>query len=246
MLEDIRAQAAAQGAPAAYLALLDTVRLEMRRPEAVRDILAGFAAAKAAVDLGDRFGTDPTDYRDSYRALLRESPRLGRVFDELAKFSLADKFDQVVGSFLKVAGDDMAAFGRSVDPVILGDVIKELSALKTLRTAYEGTGALLSKIDRMYPPEPGSSRPGADEMTSRVLHFAGSQIASMAEAEALVLGFDPNRPEVGVAAINLIRDLHAALPDSVFPSSQAREQQARMLLALSDKLVAREEAAWGG
>lgn len=246
MLEDIRARAAQEGVPPSYLALLDTVRSEMRRPENARDILAGFAAAKVAVELGDKIGTDPTEYRESYRSMLRESPRLGRVFDELRKFSLTENFDSVVGSFLKVAGDDMASFGPSTDPLILGDVVRELSNLKTLRTALEETGKLMGKIDRMYPPEPGSLRPGVEELTSRLLHFAGGQVASMSEAEGLLTGFDPRRPEVGVAAVNLLRDLHAALPDAVFPSSQAREQQSRMLLALSDKMVALEEAAYGG
>lgn len=245
MLEDIRARAAQEGAPASYLALLDSVRTDMRRPENARDILAGFAAARVATDLGDRFGSDPTEYRDSYRALLRESPRLGRVFDELRKFSLTDNFDTIVGGFLKVAGDDMASFGPSTDPVILGDVVRELSNLKTLRTALEGTGGLLAKINRMYPPKTGSARPGVEELTSRLLHFAGGQIASMPEAEALLTGFEPGRPEVGVAVVNLLRDLHAALPDQVFPSPQAREQQGRMLMALSDKMVAAEEAAYG-
>ncbi len=246
MLVDIRARAAQEGAPASYLALLDTVRADMRRPENAREILAGFASARAAVGLGDRFGSDPTDYRDSYRALLRESPRLGQVFDALRKFSLSENFDQVVGSFLKVAGDDMASFGPSTDPVILGDVVRELSNLWTLRTALEATGGLLAKIDRMYPPGPGAQRPGVEELTSRLLHFAGGPFAAMSEAEALLTGFEPDRPEVGLAVVNLLRDLHAALPDAVFPSPQAREQQGKMLLALSDKMVALEDAAYGG
>ena len=245
MLEDIRNRAAQEGVPPAYLALLDTVRADMRRPENARDILAGFASARVATDLGDRFGSDPTEYRDSYRALLREQPKLGRVFDELRKFNLTDNFNEIVGGFLKVAGDDMASFGPSTDPLILGDVVRELSNLKTLRTALEGTAGVLAKIDRMYPPDSNSARPGVEELTSRLLHFAGGQIASMSEAEALLTGFEPTRPEVGVAVINLLRDLHAALPDSVFPSPQARDQQGRMLLALSDKLVAAEEAAYG-
>lgn len=244
ILEEARAKAAAEGAPVAFLTMLDEVRSEMRRPENVRDIMAGFASARAAVDLGDRFGTDPTDYRESYRALLRESPRMAGVFDELRKFSLTENFDTVVESFLEVAGDDLAAFGPSADPVILGAVVRELSNLKTLRTAFEAAGAMLAKIDRMYPPEPGAARPSVEEVTSRLLHFAGAQVASMSEAQGLVAGFDPRRPEIPVVAINLLRDLHAALPDGVFPSPQAREQQGRILMALSDRLVSDEEAAF--
>ena len=245
MLEEARARAAAEGAPAAFLAILDEARSEMRRPENTRDIMAGFASARAAVDLGDRYGTDPSDYRESYRALLRESPRMAGVFDELRKFSLTENFDTVVESFLEVAGDDLAAFGSSADPVILGAVVRELSNLKTLRTAFEAAGAVLAKIDRMYPPEPGSARPSVEELTSRLLHFSGAQVAAMSEAQGLIAGFDPHRPEVPVVAINLLRDLHAALPDGVFPSAQAREQQGRILMALSDRLVSDEEAAFG-
>lgn len=245
-LEDIRARAAAEGAPAAYLDLLDKVRADMRRPETAREVMAGFAAAREAVQLGDRYGTDPSEYRESYRALLREAPRLGRVFDELRKFSLTENFDAVIGSFLKVAGDDMASFGPSADPVLLGGVVRELTSLKNLRTVLMTAGQMLAKIDRIHPPGAGNLRPGAEDIASRLLHFASSQVASMGDAEGLVAGFDPDRPEVGVAAINQLREMHAALPDAVFPSPQAREQQGKLLLALSDRLVDLEEAAWGG
>lgn len=244
VLEDFRTQAAASGAPAEYLAILDEVRGEMRSPENTREIMAGFASAREAVSVGDKFGTKPTEYRDSYRNLLRESPRLGRVFDELRKFSLSANFDSVIGSFLKTAGDDIGSFGPSVDSAILGDVIRELTNLKNLRTVLETSNTMISKLSRMYPEGTEGTRPNGEDLASRLLNFASAQVASITDAEGLVSGFEPERPEVAVAAINLIREMHSSLPDIIMSSPQAREQQSKMLMSLSDNLVALEEAAY--
>ena len=46
--------------------------------------------------------------------------------------------------------------------------------------------------------------------------------------------------------VNLLRNQHSLLPDSVMPSLQAREQQSRLLLNLSDRVVETEEKAFGG
>jgi len=245
MLEDIRQRAAMEGAPAPFLALLDEVRRDFREPARAREVLAGFASAEESVALRNEIGTHPEEYRDTYRTLLRENPRLGKVFDEMRKFSLTENFDKVIGSFLKVAGDDMASFGPSIDPIILGDVVRELTNLKNLRSVLHASNGEIAKIDRMYPREPGSTRPSGEELASRLLNFASGQVASISEAEALLVGFDPSRPETGVAAINALRDLHASLPDIIFASPQSREQQSRVLLALSDRLVALDEATYG-
>jgi len=270
MLEDIRSKAAASGAPVEYLSLLDELRAEMRNPANAREIKAGFASAREAATLGDKFGTDPTDYRDSYRTLLRENPRLGRVFDELRKFSLTQNFNAVIGSFLKVAGDDMASFGPSVDAAILGDVIRELNALKNLRTVLEAANTAMLKLRRMYPiktcalcwrrqlppctvlgscvraePDPDERpRPDGEELASRLLNFASAPVASSADAERLLAGFETEHPEVPIAAVNQIRDLHAALPDNVVGTAQAREQQNKLLILLSDHWVALDETAY--
>lgn len=245
MLEDIRQRAAMEGAPAPFLALLDEVRRDFREPARAREVLAGFASAEESIALRDEIGTDPEEYRDTYRTLLRENPRLGKTFDEMRKFSLTENFDKVIGSFLKVAGDDLASFGPSADPIILGDVVRELTNLKNLRSVLHACNGEVAKIDRMYPPQPGSTRPSGEELASRLLNFASGQIASTSDADALLLGFDPSRPEIGVAAINALRDLHASLRDDIFASPQSREQQSRLLMGVSNRLVALDEATYG-
>lgn len=87
--------------------------------------------------------------------------------------------------------------------------------------------------------------PGAVELTSRLLHFCASPSASIRDAERLLAGLsDPDDPAVAVAAVNVLRDIHALLADAAFPSPSAREQQRRALLDLSAKLVAEEEASF--
>lgn len=243
-LEDIRARATKSDAPAAYLALLDTVRAELRQPETARDIAAGFASAREAATVGDRFGSDPQSYRDSYRNLLRESPSLGRTFDELRKFSLTEKFDAVVDSFMKVAGDELASAGPSTEPAQLNLVLKELSSLKNLRSVFDGANQMLAKIERMFANSDNVARPSGEDITSRLFHFSGAAVASMTDAERLISGFETTPPEVPVVAVNLIRDLHASLPDQVIHSNQAREHQSKLLMSLSERFVDIEDAAY--
>lgn len=243
-LETVRDIAVKSDAPAAYIALLDGMRAQMRRPEAAREIMAGFAAARPATQLADQIGSDPAEYRASYRQMLRESPDMGRIFDALSGFNLSNDLEAVLDSFLTTAGEDMSSFGPSADPAILGDVLRELSTLKTLRTVLDMSMGLRGKLDRMYPPEPGTLRPAADDLTSRLLHFASAPSASMQDAEALVRGFEQDGPEVPVATLNMMRDVHAQIPDSALRDDSARGQQSRVMLALSDRLVADEEAAY--
>ncbi|MEM7693077.1 MAG: hypothetical protein AAF318_01390 [Pseudomonadota bacterium] len=96
-------------------------------------------------------------------------------------------------------------------------------------------------------PQPRAPRPlrapDAVALTSRLLHFCAAPSASVRDAERLLAGLeDPNDPAVAVAAVNVMRDIHALLADAAFPSLAAREQQRRALLDLSSKLVAAEEA----
>ncbi|WP_163850631.1 type III secretion system gatekeeper subunit SctW [Pseudooceanicola aestuarii] len=245
-LEEMRATAQTAGASPAFIALLDTARNALRDPDTARDISAGFAAAREAAEAGHRFGADPQAYRDSYRTLLRETPNLGRLFDEFRKFSLTDSFDQVVDSFMKVAGGDLASTGPSTDPVVLNMLLTELGHLKSLRSVLDATGQMLGKVDRMFPATVDTARPGAEDLTSRLFHLAGSPVASMTEVEGLLAGFDAGPPEMRVVLINLLRDLHATLPDQVMHSDQSREQQSRLLMTLSDRLVDIEEAAYEG
>lgn len=246
-LERLRQDAVATGAAPAVLAAIDQLRSEFASPETLRDIRAGLAAGREAHQMGDRFGADPGAYRESYRELLRDpQPRLGSVFDSLRKFSLTEKFDDVIDSFLKVAGNDLASAGPSVDPVQLGSVMTELSKLKNLRTVLKASEDTVIKLDRTYPPPEGRARPSGEEIASRLLHFSGMTLPTFSDANALLRGFEGEAPEVPVLVVNLLRGQHAALPDTVLPSVTAHEQQSRLLMNLSDRVVETEEKAFGG
>lgn len=247
VLEDLRLRAARSEAPAAYADVLDEVRRELRQSEPMRDIMAGFASAREASVVSERFGTDPQGYRDSYRAMLQETPSLGRVFDELRNFNLGENFKEVLDSFTKVAGHDLDSLvGTLVQPVAMDMLLKELESLKRLHSLFDDAGVMTQKLDRIFPSGAGEARPDAQDITSRMFHFAGSPVATLAEAERLMAGFGPEPPELPVVAINQMRELHASLPDSVFPNLQARAQQGQLLMTLSDRFVRTEEDAYGG
>lgn len=246
-LERLRSEAVSQGAAPSVLAALDQLRSDFSRPENMRDIRAGLVAGREAHRIGDRFGSDPSSFRDSYRELLREAtPRLGPIFDTLRKFSLTESFDDVIESFLKVAGNDLASAGPSSDPVLLGALVSELSKLKNLRTVLKSSEDMAMKLDRTFPPGPGTQRPGGEEIASRLLHFSGMTMPTFSDADALLRGYEGESPEVPVMLVNLLRNQHAILPDAVMPSLQSHEQQSRLLLGLSDRLVEAEEKAFGG
>jgi type III secretion system YopN/LcrE/InvE/MxiC family regulator len=247
VLEDLRMRAARAEAPAAYVDLIDTVRSELRQSKPMREVMAGFAAATVATEVSERFGSDPQTYRDSYRSLLREAPNLGRVFDEMRNFSLSEDYEAVLDSFVRVAGHDLDNLnGASSDPVLLGVLLKELDTLKKLRSALDDAGVMLAKIDRIFSQDEGGGRPDALEITSRLFHFVSSPVATLADADRMMAGFGPEPPDLPVVAMNLMRDLHASLPDAVFPNMQSRAQQGQLLMTLSERFVGVEEDAYGG
>lgn len=243
-LETVRDLAARSGASESYLGLLDELRREMRQPDAAREIMAGFASARPASQLADQLASDPAVYRESYRQLLRESPDLGRVFDALGAFDLSSDFETVLDSFMRTAGEDVARFGPSTERSVIGDVLRELSALKSLRTVLDMSLGMRTALDRMHPPGAGEVRPDGQEITSRFLHFAGAPSASVADAERIIAGFDQARPSLSVSALNMLRDLHAQIPATAIRDDAARLHQSRVLLTLSDRLVAAEDAAY--
>ena len=248
-LENARAKFEAAGAPAGFLALLDEVRAEMRQPETAQDIKAGFASAQEAMRMADRFGATPEDFRESYRQMLRSGGNLGKLFDALGDFASSgvkgskQAFETVLESFIKVAGDDMKSFGPSTDKVILGDVISELNVLKNLRTTLDMCGDMMDKLGRMFPDKAADLPPSA-QIVSEFLHFVAS--SARRDAEKIISHFEGGKPEVPVVAINLLRDIHAKVPDSAMPNDSARLQQDKVLKAVSDQKVAAEEAHYGG
>lgn len=248
-LEEVRMRFEAKGAPPSFLALLDQVRSEMRQPDVAQEIKAGFASAIEAVTTADRFASKPEDFRESYRQMLRSGGNLGRLFDALGDFASSgvkgDKgdFETVINSFIRVAGDDMKSFGPSTDKAILGDVVAELKVLKNLRTAMEMSADMLTKLGRMYPDK-ADDLPASVTLVSQLLHFVAS--SARRDAEKIIANFEGGSPEVPVVAVNLLRDIHQRIPDSAMPNDTARLQQDKVLKSLSDKLVATEEAQYGG
>lgn len=249
-LEDMRLKFEAKGAPASFLALLDDVRKELRQPETAQEIKAGFASAREAKDLADRFNSAPEDFRDSYRQMLRSGGNLGKMFDSLGDFANSGvkgektEFETVINSFIQVAGDDMKSFGPSADKVILGDVISELTVLKNLRTTMATTVDMLDKLGRMFPDK-AADMPDSVKLVSQVLHFVAS--SARRDAEKIISNFEhPDAPQIPVVAVNMVRNLHASIHDSAMPTETARLQQDKVLQSISDKLVAVEEAHHGG
>ena len=248
-LEDMRQKFEAKGAPPSFLALLDEVRKELRQPETAQEIKAGFASAREAKDLADRFNSAPEDFRDSYRQMLRSGGNLGRIFDSLGEFATSGVkgektvFETVINSFILVAGDDMKSFGPSADKVILGDVIAELTVLKNLRTTMGMTVDMLDKLGRMFPDK-AADMPDSVKLVSQILHFVAS--SARRDAERIISNFEGDAPEIPVVAVNMVRNLHANIHDSAMPTETARLQQDKVLQMISDKLVAAEEKHFGG
>ena len=248
-LERARVALEASGASPALLALIDEARAEMATPDLALDIKAGFASAREAAATADRFGSTPQDFRDSYRQMLRSEGNIGRIFDALGDFARngvrgqKGDFEVVLDSFLKVAGDDMKSFSSSTDKAILGDVVAELKVLKNLRTTLDMTVDMVDKLARMFPKD-AKDLPDAVMVMSQMLHFIGS--SARRDAERIIGHYETKPPEVPVVAINMLRDIHARLPDSVMPTDGARLQQDKVLKAISEKLVKAEDAYYGG
>lgn len=247
-IEDMRKRFVAANADPAFIALIDEVRAEMREPETAQEIMAGFYSAKEASSLADRFATDPQSFRDSYRDMVRSGGDLGRVFTALGEFlqtgvSDETKFDDIIDSFIKVAGDDMKSFGPSTDKAILGDVIAELKTLKNMKTALSMTQGMTAKLASIFP-DMKDRLPSSSDITASLLSFASSKVPSAMDAEAMLRPFSDLDPEVAVVALNVLRDMHNSLPDSVIPGDTARLQQSKILLNLSDTFVSVEETSF--
>jgi hypothetical protein len=168
---------------------------------------------------------------------------MARAFDELRKFNMVQNFDAVIDSFVSAAGSEMSSFGPSTDAAQLREVVAELTTLRSLRTVLDMAMDTGMKLDRMYPPAPGAARPPGEEIAARLFGFTSSAMPALADAERLVQPYADEPPEVAVAAVNMLSDLHARMPMAAIPSDAARLSQAKVLLTLSDRLVAAEEAA---
>lgn len=227
-------------APAEFLEALDLARRSFEEPGVAQEVRAGLAAGRIAHEQAATLETDPGLVRNGYRALLREGNDLGGLFDQLARFDLSAKFDGVIDTFLAIAGRDLEMVDRSSDPVLLHGLIRELSKLKTMNTVFGQSRDLVSILERMMPQgERGRIRP--EQLTSALLHFVATSGATPRDARQIIRGLDDLMAQTRVLLGNGLKDLHAAVPDDVFPSPQARSQQKSALMGFLDEVVEEEE-----
>lgn len=234
----------AQGDPR-LLVLLDQVKARFETGETAREVRAGFAVAALARQAAATMETDPAAVRESYRAMLREAPHIGQLFDAMMRFDLSRNFEAAVKTFMAAAGRDLASTGPSTDPVFLHALLTELGKLKKMQTAFEATGTLVRLAERTLPPRERGTTDIVDQ-ASRLLNFAARPAAGLNDACQLLGAFENRALPVQIVFANGLRHLHGEIPDEVMPSHQARAQQAAAIMALLDALVAREEASYAG
>ena len=239
VLETITAEAIERGAPKEYVETLNALRREMRQPEVARDIVAGFHAAPMAARLAEQTGGDSGDFREAYRQMLREGTRPIDVFVKLQSFSLTESLEKVIDGFIRVAGDDMRAFGSSAEPAHLNAVVKELSRLKQFRTVLDKTSVALANIGANIKDKTGW--PSTQELATRLLRFAGQPVPSVEGAKTMLQGFGEDPADLRVRALNQIRIVHADIPKDLMPLDPMVVQQKSVLGTVSDREVEAEE-----
>ena len=240
VLETITAEAIERGSPKAYVAALNALRAEITATDdQKRDIVAGFHAAPMAARLAEQTGGDSGDFREAYRQMLREGTRPIDVFVKLQSFSLTESLEKVIDGFIRVAGDDMRAFGSSAEPAHLSSVVKELSRLKQFRTVLDTTSAALANIGANIEDKTGW--PSAQELATRLLRFAGQPVPSVEGAKSMLQGFGEDPADLRVRALNQIRIVHADIPKDLMPLDPMVVQQKSVLGTVSDREVEAEE-----
>lgn len=208
-------------------------------------VRAGYAAAEVAHRAAATLRTDPRKVRDAYRAMLREQPNLGTLFDALIeKFGLTSNFEGLVETFLAAAGHDLASTGPSTDEMFLHALTTELGKLKKMRTVFEDGKELIKVTDRIAPrSERGKLEPL--KLTSRILNFCGKRSAvTVPDARVILAPLVAAPPQLQVVFINALIDLHARIPGDIMPSPQALLQQKTVLGTLRNQLVEAEEIAY--
>lgn len=241
-LDIAREHFAAAKAPEAFQEVLASAARAFETPELMREVRAGFAAAKIAHQAAQTLETDPAAVRDAYRAMLREQKNFGQLFDAFRKFDVSKKFDAVIDVFLAAAGNDLASIGPSADRGYLDALLLELGKLKGLKSVLQLSERLVGETRRLVPNGEKSWLDALDT-ASRVLNFAAKATVSMADARGLLGAMAEASPASQVAFGNGLRLLHGAIPDAVMPAG-ARGQQVATLTLLQNNLVAAEEEAF--
>ena len=239
-LDMARDHFAAEGGDPAFMLLLDSVRADFGRGDTGRDVRAGFAVASLAARDAATLETDPATVRDSYRAMLRDNPDMGRLFGEIGRFDPLKTMSQAIALFTEAAGRDLAGAGPSVDPVFLHSLLTELGKLKKMQTTLDATDQLIQTTERGLPPSARGPR-NTVEQAGRILAFASQVTASPADARRMLGRFEASPLGLQLVYANGLRALHGEIPDEVMPSPQARLQQNGAIRGLLDQLVEAEE-----
>lgn len=239
-LDMVRDHFEAEGADAGFLFLLDAARSDFDRGDLARDVRAGFAVAAVASREAATLETNPAAVRDSYRAMLRETPSMGQLFDAIGRFDPLKTMGQAIAVFTEAAGRDLASAGPSADPAFLHSLLTELGKLKKMQTTLDATDQLIQLTERGLPPRARGPR-NTVEQAGRILAFASRASAGPADARQMLGRFEKASPGTQVVYANGLRALHSDIPDEVMPSPQARLQQNAAIRGLLDQLVDAEE-----
>ena len=242
--EQTGAQSGADQTVRRFVDLLKQAQLAFARSDTARDVQAGFAMAAPASELAPTLETDPASLRDSYRAMLRETPtRLGQVFRALSNYDLSKNFPKTVEALTTAARTDLDAAHPSVDKRYLQELLTELSKMKQLSSVYDGVKEQIRLVGRLIPAEE-RARLDPGNLTAAVLDFANLPTANLSDARKLIGDVGTGQPAVQVNLANGIHELHGQLPDAVFPSSAARLHQGGVLDALLDEVGLAEEDSY--
>jgi hypothetical protein len=246
LLQGARIHFERESGNATLLDLLDQAEKSFNETGIAYDVRSDYAMLAHARTVGPSVGIAPEALRDKYREMLLSGMNLGTLFYTLSDFKKRLNFHAVVDLFLKAAGDDLAAVSSQGDRSFLGNLLKELGILKTLRTTFEASGALLGQMQRMFPRfGDGDGKAGVHELVGELLSFCSKPMPSLEDGRKIITPFDDNAPAAArVVFSNGLLDLHREMPDQVFPSSQARLQQVGVLNEVSKYLVELEEVAY--
>lgn len=222
--------------------LLEEAADEFEKTDVMRDVQAGYAAARKAHEIAPKIGSDPQSLRDSYRELLRSDKDYGTLFDMFRKYGMEKNFDDVLDMFIATAGHDMTSASPSVDPVFLGNVLTELGKLKKMKTVHESVGTVVEQTTRAI--EHLTEELDRTEVTSRLFHFCAKPNVGLSDARKLVefsgMKKAVDQLHLGTGLLNV----YGEVPDVVMPTLAARQKQTSILRSLIDKLVEKEETEY--
>lgn len=231
----------------ALLPLLDGVEKFFNESGVAYDVRSDYAMLVHAKKMRPSRGVSPEVLRDKYREMLISGMNLGQLFYSLADFYKRLRFHSVIDLFLKAAGDDLAAVTNQTDQSFLGNLLKELGILKTLRSVFEGCVDVLEKTRRIFPNfYSGTNECGPNELMGELLGFCAKQTPTVEDGRKILKPFQIASPPPAAQVVfcNGLLDLHREVPDRSFPSAKARMQQINVLTAICSDLVEVEEQVY--